>query len=855
MIDSSILYSIARNAGVEIHEDISYPARDATFSPIPEELHPAIQKRIKSSYPSGLYKHQTKAIKLGLAGRSVCVATPTASGKTLAFTSISIHYLLQNNGSVILALYPAKALMHDQEQKWNEAITGTGLKLSLIHGGVDVSLRTSLLTKSNIVLMTPDVLHAWLMSKLDQIEIRKFLASLGMVILDEAHIYDGIFGTNMSYLLRRLQSVCGVTQFLASSATIGDPVGFLLKLTGVVFDLIEGDDDGSATPEKQAMLCRSPIRRVSKFLSGLINEYAVGVHGRFLIFADSRKRVEELAAEGQRMLRHPDGDMQNNEANAEDVDLEDVLDNVIEQRVLPYRAGYEEDDREKIQRALTKGTLLGVVTTSALELGIDIGDIELVVMLGEPPSVKSFWQRAGRAGRQNRGFIVLLDLDGHVTSIGLQCYLSRTPEPNWLYLDNEYIQYANALCAAEEQQQTPETLYSKKAFTTLPATFSEFLVNELEPTRPIPHDLYPLKQQAIASPSPHIAFPLRSGIEKSYQVICRQLPNQRLGTMSYSQVLREAFPGAIYRYLGRPYRVFQLKHSKGEITTTKTKGIGRTNPIVQTAVFPQFTDQMYYIRKSSNAFITECSVQVSERVIGFIEQYGQSKNEVTYGPGNTYSQKPLNRYIDTTGVCFHFPEGELQREKIGKYISIAFCKVCSVQDRDVGWGAFISQASPIGPEPVKGFAIYDSAYGSLRLTRQIPPRLDEILREAVRIANEENAPQVAASIEEIMRQITMFGQAQQHVVLNNIFDKGTNDDWLTVVAANQIAICHDGQSHINEEVLVLGYLYTPNGIRYTLKAAQDDVKWQVCASMIHPINGVTKVEQYNINTGETKEIK
>lgn len=848
MIGTLDLERIAQNAGTEVSESVSYSARAAKFSDIPSNLHPDVEKRIKVSYPNGLYAHQAKAIQSGLAGRSVCVATPTASGKTLTFTSLAISSLLTSKGTAVLALYPAKALLHDQERKWQEAIQGTNLKVSVIDGGVEVSQRAARLAQSQIILMTPDVLHAWLMSKLDQTEIRAFLATLDMVILDEAHIYDGIFGTNMAYLLRRLRAVSGVSQFLASSATIGDPVGFLNRLTGIEFDLIGNDDDGAAVPEKQIMLCRMPIRKVSKFLTGLMQEYVSGGHGRFLLFADSRKRVEELAAEGHRLL-HKTEESQN---IIEDVD--DILDNMIEPRVLPYRAGYEEEDRETIQKALTTGTLLGVITTSALELGIDIGDIELVVMLGEPPSVKSFWQRAGRAGRLNQGLVVLLDLDGRVTSMGLQRYLERPPEPNWLYLDNEYLQYANALCAAEEQLQTTKSLYSRAPLSTLPKTFLELLDNELEPTRSIPHDLYPLKQQAIGSSSPHRAFPLRSGIEKTYQVTCHTLPNQRLGTLSYSQVLHEAFPGAIYRYLTKPYRVFELKHAKGEITTSKAKGGGRTTPIVQTAVFPQFNDAMYFIRQSASGFVAECRVQVSERVIGFTEQYGQNKNEIMYAPGNAYSQKPLNRYIDTTGICFFFQNEQLQRENLSKYIGLAFCNICSVQERDVGWGAFISQSSPISADAVKGFAVYDSAYGSLRLTRQIPLRLAEILKEAVRISTAEGASQIAAGIEEITRQVILFGQAQENITATEIFTAGNDDGWITVIAPNQPAICHDGQSHINEEVTVLQYVYTPQGIRYTLKAVRDDVKWQVTAAMIHPINGVSKIEQYNVNTGETKTL-
>jgi DEAD/DEAH box helicase domain-containing protein len=840
------LERIAQNAGSEISESLSYSARPAKFSGIPTNLHSDVEMRIKSLYPNGLYTHQTKAIKLGLDGRNVCVATPTASGKTLTFTAIAISSLLSNKGTVILALYPAKALLRDQEWKWEGAVKGTGLRITVIDGSVEISQRASRLAQAQIILMTPDVLHAWLMSKLDQTEIRTFLATLNLVILDEVHIYDGIFGTNMSYLLRRLRAVSGVSQFLASSATIGDPVGFLNRLTGIEFVVIGNDDDGAAVPEKHIMLCRMPIRKVQKFLTGLMQECASGKHGRFLLFADSRKRVEEIAADGHRLLHKTE------ESSSDSEDVDDILTHMIEPKVLPYRAGYEEEDRENIQKALTTGNLLGVITTSALELGIDIGDIELVVMLGEPPSVKSFWQRAGRAGRLNQGMIVLLDLDGRVTSMGLQSYLNRPPEPNWLYLDNEYLQYANALCAAEEQQQTVKSLYSKIPFSTLPKTFLELLDNELEPIRSIPYDLYPLKQQAIGSASPHRAFPLRSGIEKTYRVICSTMPGQRLGTLTYSQVLHEAFPGAIYRYLTKPYRVFELKHTKGEITTSKAKGGGRTSPNIQTAVFPQFNDAMYFIRRSDSEFIAECRLQVSERVIGFTEQWGQNKNEILYAPGNQYSQKPLNRYIDTTGVCFFFRNEQLQREKLGKYIGLAFCNVCSVQERDIGFGGFISQSSPIDSSAVKGFAVYDSAYGSLRLTRQIPQRLNEILKEAIRIAMVEGASQIAAGIEEIARQLELFGQTQENITATEIFTTGDDDGWIIVIAANQPAICHDGQSHINEEVTVLSYVYTPQGIRYTLKGVRDDVKWQVTAAMIRPINGVSKLEQYNINTGDTK---
>lgn len=323
-INADDIRRIAESLGETTRETVSYPEKSAKYAPIPFDLYPSIKKRIQSFYPKGLYSHQAKAIELGLAGNSVCVATPTASGKTLIFTSIAISHLLANEGTVVIALYPAKALLHDQQRKWKEAIRDTPLKLAIIDGGVETSQRIMLLESSQIILMTPDVLHAWLMLKLDQKEIRLFLSTLAMIILDEAHIYNGIFGTNMAYLLRRLRAVSGVNQFLASSATIGDPIGFLNQLTGIGFNLIGSDDDGAAVPKKEIMLCRMAMSQTTKFLKGLIQEYITSPHkqGRFLIFVDSRKRVEELAAE------------QNAHTNTDTNDTDDILENLVKPTML-----------------------------------------------------------------------------------------------------------------------------------------------------------------------------------------------------------------------------------------------------------------------------------------------------------------------------------------------------------------------------------------------------------------------------------------------------------------------------------------------------------------------------------------
>jgi DEAD/DEAH box helicase domain-containing protein len=350
-----------------ISEEIGLPPKHSRIAQIPAALHSLVKERLSSLYPTGLYHHQAAGIDLGLTGRSLCVATPTASGKTAIFTAISTSVLLDNPGTAILALYPAKALIHDQERKWHDATRNTGIETVIIHGGVERKTRIELLKKGRIVLMTPDVLHAWLLANLDEPVIRLFLGTLKLIILDEAHIYDGVFGTNMAYLLRRLRAVSGANQVLASSATIGEPVSFLKKLTGLDCDLIGLNEDGTATPAKTIMLCRVSQRVVGPFLRGLVKELRGHDVGRFLFFVDSRKRVEELASTVMQLSSQNSGEEEAEVVHeGEDtLDADQVIDLAQKYSVLPYRAGYEETDRASIQTALTNGSLRGVISTSA----------------------------------------------------------------------------------------------------------------------------------------------------------------------------------------------------------------------------------------------------------------------------------------------------------------------------------------------------------------------------------------------------------------------------------------------------------------------------------------------------------
>ena len=268
--------------------------------------------------------------------------------------------------------------------------------------------------------------------------------------------------------------------------------------------------------------------------------------------------------------------------------------------------------------------------------------------------------------------------------------MNKEPEKSWLYLDNRYLQYANALCAAVEASAIQT---QARPFESLPSQFKAFLNNELNPTEAIPDELYPLKQRAQGGP--HLQFPLRSGVEMEFCVQYRGGPEQRrLGTLSYSQVLREAYPGAVYLYMARAYRVVQFNFNSGEIVVKRERRYS-TRPLLQNKVFPKFQGGLLNYLHSDDSFVVESQLQVSERVMGFTEQRGRNKAVHEYGPLSYYSQRPINRFFETTGVCWAFSDPAIMNEAVARAILEAFCSLCGIQARDVSVGIFHSNTSPL----------------------------------------------------------------------------------------------------------------------------------------------------------------
>lgn len=815
------LPGLLRAAGLDIVEEARLEGRGMVSGPIPATLHPRVREYLQAACPDGIYRHQSLALERFLAGEDVCLSTPTASGKSLVFIAAAAHRLLQDPEARVLVVLPARALVEDQRLKWLHAGEALGLEVGQVDGGVPWSQRLGILDRSRVVLCTPDVLQSWMLANVA--ETHATLRRCSLVIADELHVYQGAIGTNFAYLLRRLAIVLGSHQYIAATATIGDPAGFCRALTGRGMAMVGAEDNGAPSLPKRVMLCR-PSRPGGRM--DLLRALVDGHAGTFLAFDDSRTAVEDLAATvGQ--LQH----------------------------VLSFRGGMESEHRREIQQALERRQLKGVVSTSALEIGIDFGDVDVVVLLGLPPSMQSFWQRIGRLRGRTPGAVILLDPTDSVRATlgGLAGYLSRPAEANPLYVENRFLAYANALCAARELADLGRRVDAWKNVEGVSTEFVSMLQNELDPTVPVPDELFPLKQRG--QNSPHHQFPLRGGMEPGF---CAKLagaaPGSGLGTLTTSQWLREAYPGAVYLYMGRPYRVRGVNGSD-VVCSPEPNRFARTRPDLQTMAFPSWTHDPFW--RSGNAFVARAPLQVAERVNGFTEKIGRHSKPHAYGVGSPWSQRAITRFFPTTGVLVSMTTP--LSEAAGTFLVDAYAQAEGIHARDIGLGFFSSPTSPDGGAASRGLAIYDNILGGLRLTEKLIEGFPRYLDEAVRLASLAGNAGATQLLTDLRREVEAFvcvaphgptGSTGPTASMVGVGDDGA-ESWVRVIAAGEKAYLVDGAQ--NTEVTVLDHVFSRDGVRYQLQHATPGIRWTVPIRQVQAIHGCTWVE-FNPDTCETRPV-
>ncbi|HEY0492693.1 MAG TPA: DEAD/DEAH box helicase, partial [Candidatus Dormibacteraeota bacterium] len=368
--------------------DHTIAARPARFASFPAGLDDRIATALAGRGISRLYTHQAEAVGLALQGRDAVVVTPTASGKTLCYNLPVLQSILAEPDARALYLFPTKALAQDQLSELHGLVGGIGadIKTYTYDGDTPVSARQAIRQAGHIVVTNPDMLHTGVLPH--HTRWVKLFANLKYVVIDELHAYRGVFGSHLANVLRRLWRVCAFYDshpvVICCSATIANPRELAERLTGRPMTLVESN--GAPSGPKRLLFYNPPvinrelgIRRSSTLESQRIAEAFLKGGVQTILFGRTRLQVEILLSYLQQALANRLGDSH---------------------AVRGYRGGYLPLQRREIEHGLRDGTVRGVVSTNALELGIDIGHLDAAILCGYPGTIASAWQQIGRAGRR-----------------------------------------------------------------------------------------------------------------------------------------------------------------------------------------------------------------------------------------------------------------------------------------------------------------------------------------------------------------------------------------------------------------------------------------------------------------------
>ena len=522
------------------------PARAARYAPLPAGLAPPIVDALASRGMARLYVHQTQAIAAVLRGEDLAVVTGAASGKTLCY-DIPVLDTLWRDASAgegrahALYLFPTKALAQDQLAAWQALAEGLlpSTTAATYDGDTPSSSRARIRETARLLITNPDMLHVGILPH--HTRWRTFFAGLKYVVIDEMHTYRGIFGSHVANVLRRLRRICELYGahpiFICCSATIANPQELARQLVGRAVTVV--DDDGSPRGERHFIFYNPPlVDRAEGVRRGLLLESATVAdfflaHGLSTIIFHGGRRGTELLLTYLRQALEKRG--------------------IQPTSVRGYRGGYLPRERRAIERGLRKGSVQGVVSTNALELGVDIGDLSVCVLSGYPGTIASTWQQAGRAGRRQAVSAIVLvggpsPLDQYLLSHP-QFFFGRTPEAALLAPDNPFLLKSHLKCAAFELPvREGESLSADTGTTSL----LQQIAAE-EGVLRLAHERW----HWMSSRYPAQDVSLRTSGPENFSIVHRET-GETIGVVDKDSVLNFLYPGAVYLHEGSTYLVEEL---------------------------------------------------------------------------------------------------------------------------------------------------------------------------------------------------------------------------------------------------------------------------------------------------------
>ena len=619
---SKFLKSLAQSKrlGPQVVYQHTFPAIPAGWAEPTESWPTAVKNLLKSAGIRSLYRHQAQAVDFIRRGQHVMVATPTASGKTLVYDLPVLEHFLTDPDATALYIFPLKALAQDQLQTFNKlaALLQPSPPTAAIYDGDTSAYRRRQIRQAppNLVITTPEMLHLSLLAF--HRKWASFWSRLRFVVVDEVHTYRGVTGSHMSQVFRRFKRIAAhygsSPIFVFSSATVANPAQLANQLTGLNVAVF----NQSTAPHGQRHLVflnptLGPARAAILLLqSALKNNF------RTIVYTQSRKLTELIAI----WARSESGP--------------------FSKRISAYRAGLLPQERRDIEKQLASGKLLAVISTSALELGIDIGDLDLCLLVGYPGSVISTWQRGGRVGRSGQDSALILiagqDALDQYFMRNPQDFVRRQPESAVVNPLNSAIMAPHLVCAASELPlDASETMLQTDSVANV--------IAELEDNG----QLYRSADgQTIYAghKMPHRDIKLR-GAGNIFQIVAVG-SGKPIGEIDDHRAFRETHPGAVYLHKGDSYVVKDLHIQQKKIDVVKTQ-----------------VD--YYTRVRGHKLTEILKVERKKYVYGTNSYYGKVKvtdQIVEYERICARTQKPLDRIkldlppqiFQTEGLWFEVPD-------------------------------------------------------------------------------------------------------------------------------------------------------------------------------------------------------
>jgi DEAD/DEAH box helicase domain-containing protein len=710
---TEFLRELKRNNSVSGYHYI--PSREPRLVQFPPDLNAQLRQALRRRGIEQLYSHQAESFELARSTRNAVIVTPTASGKTLCYNLPVLQAIVENPDARALYLYPTKALTYDQLDdlmQWaNEVGAGHGIGVYSYDGDTPQDARAAVRSRGHVVLSNPDMLHKGILPH--HTKWAKLFENLRFIVVDELHTYRGIFGSHLANLFRRLARICNfygsAPQFICTSATIANPQDLAEKLTGQSFELIA--DSGAGEGEKHVFFYNPPV--VNKQL-GIRRSYvkeAQHIAAAFLrrkvpaiVFANSRLITEILV----RYLK-------------ESLEQGPVGPRAGEETIVGYRGGYLPNERRQIERGLRDGRIRGVVSTNALELGIDIGSLDVSILAGYPGTIASTWQRMGRAGRRSGMSVAVLvasstPLDQFIVNHP-EYFLSQAPEMGLINPDNIHILISHLQCAAFELPFGADERFGGHDV----AEILEYLRD-----RGFIH-LAGNKWHWTSDSYPADSISLRSISSDNFLVVETTEESRVIGEVDYASAFSTLHEKAIYLHQGQQYYVHQLDIPERRAYVKRVDSDYFTDAITYTKV--KILETIETIDEHNHG-----EVHVAHQVVGFKKLKFFTMENVGSGDLNLPAQE-----MHTTSYWITIPRTQFESlpyspaERLNGLHGLAYalahlsCVFLMCDRRDLGSAV---ESGIDDPSFSPTIFIYDNFPGGIGLSQPLYEVRDQVLKAA-----------------------------------------------------------------------------------------------------------------------------